>query len=122
VSTYFRAECATLFVGCYNDFVDLVGEIHGNRNRLRVAILVQPMSLKGPKEYEELLAREHHTLIDRDALREAFAAMRDRAAARKIPVTVFYSIPIDEFVAKGCPLPDYDFVSRDRGKKPAGVS
>lgn len=92
------------------EYVDLIGEIIRDAQYVKPNIQVQGLSQRGVEDYEVFLGDEHHSLVAEEKLRESFQAMQLRSAALGIPVQVFYTHDLKDFVADGCPVPEMDFV------------
>lgn len=92
------------------DIVQLAHDLSQEANSPFPHILVQPMETKGHIKYGEWLEKHHHSRIDRDELISSFTEMAETAERLGITVIVFYQYKLDDFIKKGCPLPDYQFL------------
>ena len=67
--------------------------------------MVQPMALKGGDDYKVFVEKEHHTIINKEALSNKFREMLKKSREFSIPVQIFYNYSLEDFVQKDCPLP-----------------
>lgn len=89
----------------------LADKIRNESSLMVVNVNVQPLCLLGGRAYEQFVAREHHTLIDRQDLASVVDQTYQVSKQKNIPVLIF-SKPIGEYIDQGCPLPPLRFPNR----------
>jgi hypothetical protein len=92
------------------DFVDLAARLRDINPAIVPTIMVQPLAKKGVGSYGAFFRAHHPSLIDRSELHDRFATMHERAEALGIPVLVFFTYKIADFIRRGCPIPSIEFI------------
>jgi molybdenum cofactor biosynthesis enzyme MoaA len=92
------------------DFVDLAARLRDINPAIVPSILVQPLAKKGIDSYGAFFREHHPSLIDHSELRERFESMLARSEALKIPVVVFFTHALADFIKRGCPIPSIEFI------------
>jgi sulfatase maturation enzyme AslB (radical SAM superfamily) len=92
------------------DFVDLAARLRDVNPGIVPTVMVQPLAKKGVDAYGAFFKAHHPSLIDHSALTERFEAMHERAQALDIPVLVFFTHKLSDFIKRGCPIPSNEFI------------
>lgn len=91
-------------------FVELADQLQKINSKIRPTIMVQPLARKGVAEYRDFVAKHHPSAINKEALDTAFRTMNERSKLTGIPVNVFFTWSLADFISKGCPIPPPDFI------------
>ena len=92
----------------YHEFPKLVRLIHrlrGRYNLPKVNVYCQALENFELRGYRDFVHKEHHSLIDTKLLKEMFLEVRKESIHTDIPVSIFYSTPLEEFIRQGCSVP-----------------
>lgn len=92
----------------YYEFPDIVRLVHNLRdgNKLpSVNIYCQGLENYMIQGYRDLIRGEHHTLVEKKELIDIFKKVSKEAENTNIPVSVFYSHKIVDFIHQDCPFP-----------------
>ncbi len=89
--------------------VDFIHSVREGQDFNTPTITVSALGLKGGSDYRDFVLEHHHTNIDHEELKEKFEEMLVKSEEYGIPVYVFHTYRLRDFVEKGCPVPDNDF-------------
>lgn len=85
--------------------VRLVHELRGESRHPRVNVFCQALEFYGGAAYQAFVHEQHHSLAPGDELEAVFREVHDESKRTGIPVSVFYSHPIADFIKQGFPFP-----------------
>jgi len=97
-------------------FVELAARLRDINPAVPPTIMVQALTKRRNSGYADFLSEHHPSLISHRALQDSFSAMQNRAEALGIPVSVFSTYTLADFIARGCPIPNIDFLATDEAK------
>ncbi len=92
----------------YREFpglIRLVDRIKSKTDWLNVEIGCQALQNHANAEYKNIVHKEHHTLIDKADLIATFEEALKESKISNIPVNVFSSYSLENFLKEGCPFP-----------------
>jgi sulfatase maturation enzyme AslB (radical SAM superfamily) len=89
----------------FPELIKLIKKIKGDNKCVKVEVNCNSLVHIDVDDYIELVAKEHHTLIENDALITTFTEAMEVAKEVKIPVIILSSYLLKDFVRQGCPLP-----------------
>lgn len=104
----------------YHELPELVRLIHRLRGKtkwLRVNISCHALENSELKEYMNFIHKEHHTLIDKGELIATFKEALSESRNTGIPITLFYSYELSDFIKTGCPLPQLAVFNSSLGQQ-----
>lgn len=91
-------------------FVELADKFYKRNPKIKPSIMVQPLAKKGAAEYLDFVTEHHPSRIDKKELDAAFIEMREKSISTGIPVFVFFTWSLADFIIKGCPIPLLDLI------------
>ncbi|MCM8813389.1 MAG: radical SAM protein [Candidatus Omnitrophica bacterium] len=105
---YVAAFSFVLMKRNYQEFprlVELIHRLYGTSRVPAISVYCQALESYRTPRYQEFVQREHHSFVARSELIAVFDETTQLSKKTGIPVRVFYSWNIDEFVKAGYPFP-----------------
>jgi len=91
----------------FPQLVRLVKQLQGARQMPNVIVYCQSLeNYPEVENYSDFVAEQHHSLLGRPRLEQIFKDTLVASMSTGIPVKVFYSMGLSEFVTQGCPYPE----------------